>query len=118
LLPQHRDSIRTQRSDSDQDDPPRPAPPHFPREFPLAWVSPPQRPLICDPDRVALLRSIAAPYTPGPSGDDWAANPSVSDIRPGSIRVGCLCGGAKFFPGIRTPDKPRNRGEQIAALKR
>jgi hypothetical protein len=118
LLPQHRAPTRSEWPLQKWDDPLRLSPRHFPREVALLRVSPLPPPLVCDPDRVALPRSIAAPNMRGPSADARAAIPSDLDIPPGSIRVGCLCGGARFFPGIRTPDKPRNRGEQIAALKR
>jgi hypothetical protein len=96
-----------------------------PNEWPLQrWdvallrVSPRPRALVCDPDQVALPMWIDVPSRPVPSGHDRAANPIVSDIHPGSIRVGCLCGGVRFFPGTRIPGKPRNRDAQIAALKR
>jgi hypothetical protein len=116
LLPQHRAPTRSEWALQRWDDPVRLSSRHLPRESPRLWVSP--RPLLCDPDQVALPRWIDALNRPGPSGDDRAATPSASDIPPGSIRVGWLCGGARFFPGTRIPDKPRNRDAQTGAPRR
>jgi len=118
LLPQHRAPTRSEWPLQRWDDPLRLSPRHLPRESPRLWVSPRPPPFVCGPDRVASPESIDVPNRPVPSGHDRAANPSVSGIHPGSIRVGCLCGGVRFFPDTRTPDKPHSRGEQIAALKR
>src|SRR5271168_3903692 len=82
LHSRHRSSIGSEWPLQRWDDPPRLSSRHLPREIPLRWVPPPPRPLVCDPDQVALPRSIAALYTPGPSADGRAVNPSVSDIHP------------------------------------
>ena len=69
--------------------PPRPHLLRLGQRIPLSPVPEPHLPLVCGPDRVALPGSSDALSRPGPSGDGPAAIPSVSDIPPGSNRVGC-----------------------------
>jgi hypothetical protein len=96
LLSQHRAPTRSEWALQRWDDPVRLSSRHLPRESARLWVSP--RPLVCDPDQVALPRWIDALNRLGPSGDDRAATPSASDIPPGSIRVGWLCAAQGFSP--------------------
>src|SRR5262249_38698310 len=57
----------------------------------FALASPPERPrpLVYAPDQVVLPASNGAVNRRGPSGGDFAANPSVSGIHPRSSRVDC-----------------------------
>jgi hypothetical protein len=61
----------------------------LPQRIPLSPVPMPPPLWVCDRDQVALPGSIDALSRRGPSADDRAAIPSVSDIHPRSSRVEC-----------------------------